>query len=132
MKPYNIIPLLPRKLPGQPEDKQFTRMDAVVWANLCFYATWRRNGIDGQELIELEDFQLADKENAVVTGYCSVEYKTLMADAHIRDKNTLYKSLKKLEELGLIERKYHGPMKKTEYILHAPDVPEEYYDFNKP
>lgn len=112
MRPYSIVPNLPRNLPNLKFNDDLAPMDYLIWDTLCRYADWTGAGLRGSKA--------ADNENDLMTGYCVVDYRTLMADVAIQSKDTLYKSLKKLEKRGFIERKYHGPMIRTEYILHAP------------
>ena len=108
---YAIVPALPVNLTSIKFRDDLTSTDRLVWSALCFHTHWTGNGFGGSEA--------ADNEEDLMTGYCSVDYKTLMIEARL-GKNALYRSLKKLEECGYIERKYHGPSLKTEYILHAP------------
>ena len=109
---YAIVPALPVNLTSIKFRDDLTSTDRLVWSALCFHTHWTGNGFGGSEA--------ADNEEDLMTGYCSVDYKTLMIETSIKSKDTLYRSLKKLEESGYIERIYHGPNLNTEYILHAP------------
>ena len=111
-KSYAVVPALPMNLTSVKSKDDLTSTDSAVWKALCFHTRWTGGGKDvGTEV--------ADNPNDLMTGYCTADYKALMVEARL-GKNALYRSLKKLEKCGYIERIYHGSNLKTEYILHAP------------
>lgn len=92
--------------------ENLTSTDIAVWYALNINAVWTGGGMNG--------VKQADDENDYMTGYCMADYKHLMRIACIKHKLTFYNSIKILERCGFVERKYHGPLKETEYILHVP------------